>query len=32
MWPDFRRDDLLAALRAYARRERRFGRVVESVA
>ena len=32
MWPDFGRDDLIAALVAYSRRERRFGRVVESVA
>ncbi|MGI9952015.1 isoprenyl transferase [Moorellaceae bacterium AZ2] len=25
LWPDFRREDLLAALQDYARRERRFG-------
>nr|WP_297198118.1 isoprenyl transferase [Thermanaeromonas sp.] len=25
LWPDFRREDLLAALHDYARRERRFG-------
>ncbi|HBT47785.1 MAG TPA: isoprenyl transferase [Peptococcaceae bacterium] len=25
LWPDFRREDLLAALEDYARRERRFG-------
>jgi hypothetical protein len=24
-WPDFRREQLMDALRAYARRERRFG-------
>jgi len=32
MWPDFGRDELLAALAAYGRRQRRFGRVAESVA
>jgi len=32
MWPDFGRQHLEAALAAYARRERRFGRVAESVA
>jgi undecaprenyl diphosphate synthase len=33
MWPDFGRDELQAALAAYGRRQRRFGRVVsESVA
>ncbi len=26
-WPDFTRDDLLAAIREYQRRDRRFGRV-----
>ena len=26
MWPDFRRTDFLRAIRAYAARERRFGR------
>jgi undecaprenyl diphosphate synthase len=29
LWPDFHRDHLHDALRAYARRVRRFGRVVE---
>jgi undecaprenyl diphosphate synthase len=32
MWPDFRREHLEAALAAYARRERRFGRLSASVA
>ena len=32
MWPDFGREHLEAALADYARRERRFGRVAESVA
>jgi undecaprenyl diphosphate synthase len=32
MWPDFGRDQLTAALATYAGRERRFGRVAESVA
>ncbi|HXU06569.1 MAG TPA: isoprenyl transferase [Polyangia bacterium] len=32
MWPDFGRQHLEAALAAYARRERRFGGVAESVA
>ena len=32
MWPDFGRADLEAALGAFARRQRRFGRVDESVA
>jgi undecaprenyl diphosphate synthase len=32
MWPDFGRDDLLAALEAFSGRQRRFGRVAESVA
>jgi undecaprenyl diphosphate synthase len=27
LWPDFTRDDLLAAIREYRRRDRRFGRV-----
>ena len=27
MWPDFGRDELLAALAAFSRRQRRFGRV-----
>ena len=31
-WPDFGREDLLAALEAFSRRQRRFGRVDESVA
>jgi undecaprenyl diphosphate synthase len=30
-WPDFGRDELLKALHEYATRERRFGRVMESV-
>jgi undecaprenyl diphosphate synthase len=30
LWPDFGRDDLLAALVEYARRERRFGGVPDS--
>lgn len=30
-WPDFDRDELLKALQEYATRERRFGRVMESV-
>jgi undecaprenyl diphosphate synthase len=29
LWPDFRRDDLRAALRDYGARERRFGGLVE---
>ena len=32
MWPDFGRDELEAALAAYVQRERRFGKVTESVA
>jgi undecaprenyl diphosphate synthase len=32
MWPDFGRDELEAALAAFARRQRRFGRLAESVA
>ena len=32
MWPDFGRDELEAALAEYAKRERRFGKVTESVA
>jgi undecaprenyl diphosphate synthase len=32
MWPDFGRAELEAALGAYARRDRRFGRASESVA
>ena len=32
MWPDFGRDELEAALAAYGMRERRFGKVTESVA
>ena len=32
MWPDFGRDELRAALEAYGRRQRRFGRVSASVA
>ena len=27
LWPDFRRDDLMAAIHEYQKRERRFGRV-----
>ncbi|HET9441570.1 MAG TPA: isoprenyl transferase [Longimicrobiales bacterium] len=27
LWPDFRRDDLIAAIHEYQKRERRFGRV-----
>lgn len=27
LWPDFRRDDLLAAIHEYQKRDRRFGRV-----
>jgi len=32
MWPAFSRDELEAALAAFARRQRRFGRLAESVA
>ena len=32
MWPDFGREHLLAALEAFSRRQRRFGRADESVA
>jgi undecaprenyl diphosphate synthase len=32
MWPDFGRDDLLAALEAFNRRQRRYGRLSASVA
>jgi undecaprenyl diphosphate synthase len=32
MWPDFGRDELEAACAAFARRQRRFGRLAESVA
>jgi undecaprenyl diphosphate synthase len=32
MWPDFGGDDLRAALAAFAQRDRRFGKVAESVA
>ncbi len=32
MWPDFGREDLVAALLDYSRRERRFGRTSEQVA
>ena len=32
MWPDFGREHLLAALDAFSRRQRRFGRADESVA
>jgi len=28
LWPEFRREDLLAAIRAYASRERRFGGLI----
>jgi undecaprenyl diphosphate synthase len=31
-WPDFGREDLLVALEAFSRRQRRFGRVGQSVA
>jgi undecaprenyl diphosphate synthase len=30
-WPDFRRDALLEAIRAYQKRERRFGMVSEQI-
>ena len=30
LWPDFTRDDLLAALAHYAECERRFGRITAS--
>ena len=30
LWPDFRREHLHAAIRAYAGRERRFGGLVAS--
>jgi undecaprenyl diphosphate synthase len=29
-WPDFGREELLAAIQDYGRRERRYGRVLES--
>jgi undecaprenyl diphosphate synthase len=29
-WPDFGRDDLIAAVEAYGQRQRRFGRVTAS--
>ena len=32
LWPDFRRQELYAALDAYARRERRFGLTSRQVA
>ena len=32
LWPDFRREDLFAALEAYAARERRFGLTSEQLA
>jgi undecaprenyl diphosphate synthase len=32
MWPEFGRDDLLAALDVFSRRQRRFGRLATSVA
>ena len=31
LWPDFREDDLLAAIAEYQRRERRFGRTSEQI-
>jgi undecaprenyl diphosphate synthase len=30
LWPDFRRDDLRAAIHEYQKRERRFGRVTSA--
>jgi undecaprenyl diphosphate synthase len=30
LWPDFRRDDLVAAVHEYQKRERRFGRVTSA--
>ena len=32
MWPDFGRDELVAARAAFGRRQRRFGRLAASVA
>ena len=31
LWPDFRKDDLRLALKAFQNRERRFGRISEQV-
>jgi undecaprenyl diphosphate synthase len=31
MWPDFRKEDLLEAIREYQNRERRFGKISEQV-
>jgi undecaprenyl diphosphate synthase len=31
LWPDFTKEDLAAALAAYAQRERRYGRTSEQV-
>jgi undecaprenyl diphosphate synthase len=31
-WPDFDREELLKAIEAYSRRERRFGRISEQLA
>lgn len=32
LWPDFRRDELFAAIESYQSRERRFGKVSEQIA
>jgi undecaprenyl pyrophosphate synthase len=32
MWPDFDAEDLAAAVREFRSRDRRFGRIVETVA
>jgi len=29
LWPDFRREDLFAAIREFQQRERRFGEIQE---
>jgi undecaprenyl diphosphate synthase len=31
LWPDFRRADLHDALKAYEKRERRFGKISEQI-
>jgi undecaprenyl diphosphate synthase len=31
-WPDFDREELLKAIEAYSRRERRFGQISEQLA
>ena len=31
LWPDFRRDDLFAAIIDYQKRERRFGKISEQL-